>query len=262
MNGDVDMKIVTICLLLGLLVCSELTAKDKFVPNKAKVESLLNGFIKVDGGTFNMGSPIDPEPWITDEKLHSVTLDSYYMQENEVTQELWVAVMGKNPTDHKHRNNFPATNMSWNDCQEFIKKINKITGREYRLPTEAEWEYAARGGNKSKGYIYSGSDNIYEVAWIWEAKFHLHVVKGKKTNELGLYDMSGNVWEWCSDWLADYRLDEKGRLNPKGPDSGGERVLRGGSFYDSAIYSSSAYRLSCKPYYGDDNYGFRLARTK
>ena len=150
------------------------------------------------------GRNYDSEAYGDESPVHSVTLSSYYMGETEVTQALWKAVMGNNPSRFKG-DNLPVENVSWNDCQEFIRKLKQKTGKNFRLPTEAEWEYAARGGKKSNGYKYSGSNNIGSVAWYDDnSSNQIHAVKGKRLNELGLYDMSGNVWEWCSDWYGQY----------------------------------------------------------
>ncbi len=230
---------------------------------KEKVEMLLDNFVFVEGGTFLMGSPETEEGRHDDEAQHEVIVNSFYMQETEVTQELWIAVMGNNPSSVKTWDDFPVTDVSWFDCQEFIKKINELTGKSYRLPTEAEWEYASKGGNKSKGFIYSGSNNLNEVAWNFEnSGKRLHVVKEKSANELGLYDMSGNVWEWCNDWYAEYRLDKKGRVNPKGPDGGFSRVLRGGSWGNFYVGNCrSADRDSETPSDRNINIGFRVVRS-
>ncbi len=215
--------------------------------------------IKVDGGTFQMGATSEQgNDADNDEKpVHSVTLSDYYIGETEVTQELWQAVMGSNPSYSKGSKK-PVENVSWNDCKEFITKLNRLTGKNFRLPTEAEWEYAARGGNKSKGYKYSGSNTIGNVAWYNDnSSSQTHDVKTKTPNELGIYDMSGNVWEWCQDWYGSYSSGSQ--TNPTGPSSGSGRVLRGGSWFHYARYCRVSYRISYNPY-GRSNYiGFRLA---
>ena len=186
--------------------------------------------IYVEGGTFTMGAtPEQGEDAYGDEKpAHEVTLSDYYIGETVVTQALWKAVMGNNPSRFKGEN-LPVEWISWHDCKEFISKLNALTGKNFRMPTEAEWEYAARGGSKSRGYKYSGSDNIGDVAWYDDnSGDETHPVGTKCPNELGLYDMSGNVWEWCSDWFGDY--SSSAQNNPKGPDSGTGRVRRGGSW--------------------------------
>lgn len=187
----------------------------------------------VDGGTFRMGTTSGKDG---DEKpVHNVTLSSYYMGTSEVTQALWTAVMGSRSdwtVEYGLGDTYPAYNMSWNECQEFISRLNTLTGERFRMPTEAEWEYAARGGNKSQGYLYSGSNNIQEVAWSWGSNM-AHPVATLKPNELGIYDMSGNVWEWCSDWFAYYSSSSV--TNPKGPASGTYRIGRGGGWIHGAI---------------------------
>ncbi len=189
--------------------------------------------------------------------LHKVTVSSFYMQASTVTQEFWELVMGNNPSSDKSWKDNPVTHVSWYDCQEFIKKLNSITGKNYRLPAEAEWEYAARGGKLSKGYKYAGSDNLDEVAWYYgNSNKKNHPVKEKKPNELGIYDMSGNVWEWCNDWYCEYR--DQYIKNPQGSDIGKYRVLRGGSWDFSAVNCLVAYYDYGDPDYRLDIGGFRL----
>ena len=167
--------------------------------------------------------------------------------------------MGSNPSENRQGGDYPVENVSWNDCQEFIKKLNARTGMKFRLPTEAEWEYAARGGNRSKGHKYSGSDNLDEVGWYCDnSDYHMHSVGRKKPNELGLYDMSGNVWEWCQDWYGDY--SSEAQTNPAGPQSGkwGRRVLRGGSCWRDAERCRVSDRSNSGPGLRFDLYGLRL----
>ena len=216
--------------------------------------------IKVEGGTFSMGATSEQTHFGNDEfPVHSVTLSDYYIGETEVTQELWQSVMGSNPSYFEGNNQCPVESVSWNDCQEFIKELNRLTGKEFRLPTEAEWEYAARGGKYSKGYKYSGSNNEDEVAWYARnnSSSKPHSVKTKKANELGLYDMSGNVWEWCNDLFGDYQ--SYSQTNPTGPSEGEHRVLRGGGWYyfDGSVRVSN--RNCSTPGNRSDNYGLRLA---
>ena len=208
--------------------------------------------IYVEGGTFAMGSNSGE----SDEKpIHNVTLDSYYIGETEITQAQWRAVMGSNPSEYKGDNR-PVENVSWNDAQEFCERLSELTGKRYVLPTEAQWEYAARGGNQSKGYTYSGSNNIDEVAVYDDWSSNHSNVKSKKPNELGIYDMSGNVWEWCSDWYGSYSSSSE--TNPQGPNSGYLRVLRGGSWFYYASYCRVAIRYNNIPSYTYDNFGFRV----
>ena len=211
---------------------------------------------EVKGGTFFMGSPSGG--WSNERPVHQVTLDSYLIGQTEVTQALWQAVMGSNPSSSKGYN-LPVENVSWNDCQTFIAKLNQCTGKNFRLPTEAEWEFAARGGNNSNGYAYSGSDNIDEVAWYNEnSGGAYHPVGSKAPNELGLYDMSGNADEWCSDWYGSY--SSSAQTNPTGPESGKSRVYRGGYRNSSA----SDCRVSCRNYSypSGSGPGLRLCITK
>ena len=216
--------------------------------------------IKVEGGTFTMGATSEQgDDAYSDEKpAHQVTLSNYMIGKTEVTQELWQAVMGSNPSYYSG-NDLPVEQVSWNDCQEFIEKLNSLTGLNFRLPTEAEWEYAARGGKKSKGYKYSGSNDIGSVAWYEETSngSKKKPVATKAPNELGLYDMSGNVWEWCSDWYGDYSIDSQ--TNPKGPSSGFGRVYRGGSWSSRARSSRVSFRYCNNPDSRGNDLGLRLA---
>ena len=200
--------------------------------------------VKVEAGTFMMGATSEMEnPYSWEKPVHQVTLtNNYYMGKYEVTQSLWQAVMGSNPSYFKG-DDLPVEEVSWEDCQEFISKLNSMIGRKFRLPTEAEWEYAARGGKKSKGYQYSGSSNISEVAWYTDnSGGKTHPVGTKQSNELGLYDMSGNVWEWCQDWYGSYVSSSQ--TNPTGAVSGSDRVIRGGSCCSIA----GRCRSSCRDY--------------
>ncbi len=219
--------------------------------------------IKVEGGTFSMGATSEQgsDAYDYEKPVHSVTLSDYYIGETEVTQELWQAVMGSNPSWFKGNSQCPVENVSWDDCQEFIEKLNELTGKKFRLPTEAEWEYAARGGRHGEkhAYKYSGSNNPDEVAWYdGNSGSKTHPVKTKKANKLGLYDMSGNVWEWCNDWYGDYQSSSQ--TNPKGPAKGEDRVLRGGSWYFYGRYVRVSFRSHGTPDYRyNGNGGLRLA---
>jgi len=214
--------------------------------------------IKVEGGTFTMGATFEQGTDVGDDEKpsHSVTLSSYYIGETEVTQELWQAVMGSNPSSYKGTKH-PVENVSWNDCQTFITQLNSLTGRTFRLPTEAEWEYAARGGNKSKGYMYAGNNLIENVAWFYKNSDGPQIVNGKVANELGLYDMSGNVEEWCQDWYGSY--SGSSQTNPIGPSSGSYRVLRGGCWAYPAWYCRVSHRDYGALYGHSDSLGLRLA---
>ena len=220
--------------------------------------------IAIEGGTFQMGATLKQGKKASkDEKpAHSVTLSDYYIGETEVTQELWEAVMGTNPSYSKG-NKKPVEKVSWDDCQEFIRKLNQLTGKNFRLPTEAEWEYAARGGNKSKGYKYSGSNTIGDVAWYTNnSGSKIHDVKTKQANELGIYDMSGNVWEWCQDWYDSSYYSSSPSSNPAGPSSGSSRVGRGGSWYVSAEYCRVSNRDRGSPDGSGGALGLRLSLSQ
>ena len=214
----------------------------RFSDGVLTIKGVSYEMVWVEGGTFRMGAtPEQGGDAESDEKpVHSVTLSSYYIGKTEVTQALWKAVMGSNPSEFKG-DNLPVENVSWNDCQKFIRKLNALTGQNFRLPTEAEWEFACRGGNNSRGYKYSGSNYIDNVAWYGDNSGNkTHPVATKSPNELGIYDMSGNVWEWCCDWYGDYTSGAQ--TNPKGPESGSLRVRRGGSWLGYARGCPSSNR--------------------
>ena len=199
---------------------------------KNKTEMIL-----VEGGTYTMG-----------ETEKQVTVKDFYIGKYPVTQKQWFEIMGSNPSYFKGCDNCPVETVTWYDTQEFIKKLNeKYPGSNFRLPTEAEWEWAARGGNESKGYLYAGSNNIDDVAWYYENSGEkTHPVGQKKPNELGLYDMSGNVWEWCEDWY-----DEKTNW----------KVVRGGSWYNNFLdFLRVAFRYYSYPFNDNSFRGLRLSR--
>ena len=228
--------------------------------------------VYVEGGSFMMGATPEQELdyWDDEKPVHHVRLSNYYIGKYEVTQAQWEMVMGTNPSYFRGPN-LPVDNVSWDDVQEFIRRLNAMTGKSYRLPTEAEWEYAARGGNKRLGYKYSGSNDVESVAWYsGNSGFETHPVGTKAANELGIHDMSGNVYEWCSDWYGDY--SDGSQTNPRGPSSGSFRVLRGGSwfddswlddswYYDDADFWRVSYRNGDSPDSEDIIFGFRLAAS-
>lgn len=221
---------------------------------------------RVEAGTFQMGGS-DSNAYDDEKPVHSVTLtQGYYLGETEVTQALWYAVMGQKPTwssSYGVGDNYPAYYISYEDCQTFLSSLNsklssQLLGMKFNFPTEAQWEYAARGGNKSQGYLYAGSNTIGDVAWYTDnSSSKTHEVKGKQANELGLYDMSGNVWEWCYDWYGSY--SSGGQTNPTGPSSGSSRVLRGGGWFDVARACRSSLRGFNSPSLRNSHNGFRLA---
>ena len=230
----------------------------KSQPKTFTVNGVTFELLYVKGGTFTMGcTPEQNGDCNNDEKpTHSVTLDDYYIGKFEVTQDLWTAVMGKNPSNKKG-DNLPVENVSWNDAQDFIRQLNQMTGEHFSLPTEAQWEYAARGGSKSKGYKFSGGNILGNVAWYADNSASTpHQVGTKDPNELGLYDMSGNVWEWCYDLYGNYSSESQN--NPTGPTSGSVRVLRGGSWSYFAGLARVSYRLYGQPGSRFSGRGFRL----
>jgi len=232
------------------------------------LESIIKeipGMVFVKAGTFQMGS----NDGQSDEKpIHTVTIDDFYIGKYEVTQKQWKEIMGtstslSNPSNFKG-DNLPVEQVSWIDVQYFIKKLNQKTGKKYRLPTEAEWEYAARGGvetiHESSQTKYAGSNNIDNVAWYTSnSGSKTHAVGTKQPNELGIYDMSGNVWEWCNDWYGGSYYKNRPQNNPKGASSSSERVNRGGSWTNDSVYCRVANRIGYSPTYIFGTLGFRLA---
>jgi formylglycine-generating enzyme required for sulfatase activity len=197
-----------------------------------QVEGVVFEMRRIEGGLFVMGGTAEQHQEVisTDLPTHTVSLDAYYIASTEVTVALWKVLMPEwYIPDDWNTANHPITNITWYDCQEFIRRLDSITGLPFRLPTEAEWEFAARGGNASKGYRFAGSNKIEDVGWgFYNAGFKIHRVGCKQPNELGLYDMTGNVSEWCSDWYGRYYLGTE--PNPQGADKGEWKVIRGGSF--------------------------------
>ena len=242
-------------------VCGEPSNSDSGSSRTYTVNGVSFTMIAVKGGTFRMGATAEHADYAYDREypVHNVTLSDFYIGETEVTQELWDAVMGSNPSYFTGNMQYPVEYVSWNECQEFISKLNALTGENFKLPTEAQWEYAARGGNKASGYLYSGSNNIGDVAWYNNnSNDKTHAVKTKAPNELGIYDMSGNVWEWCSDWSGSYSSSLV--TDPVGPSSGSDRVLRGGNWYGHAFHCRVTNRPESNPDYRDLSFGLRLAR--
>ena len=221
------------------------------------VDGVSFTMVYVPGGTFTMGATGEQgsDAWDNEKPTHSVMLSSYYIGQTEVTQALWTAVMGSNPSNFKGDSR-PVENVSWNDCQTFISRLNAKTGKNFRLPTEAEWEYAARGGH-SGGSLYAGSDNINNVAWYYDnSGRETHNVATKSPNGLGIYDMSGNVREWCQDWYGNY--SSSSQTNPKGPSNGANRVYRGGSWLFNAGLCRVSIRFNFTPSYSCNDLGLRL----
>ena len=226
---------------------------------KAILNRLVANMVRVEGGTFTMGATAEQGIYanVSEKPTHQVTLSTYYIGKYEVTQAEWKAVMGTNPSKHKG-DNLPVENVNWYDCQEFIRKLNELTGKQFRLPTEAEWEYAARGGKRSYGAKYAGGGDIDNVAWYrGNNNSTTHPVGLKRANELGLYDMTGNVWEWCQDWFGYY--SSASQTNPRGPATGDCRVLRGGSWCMDARFCRLSFRSYGDPDFRGDYNGLRLA---
>ena len=251
-------RFFTIIAIAAMCTLSYTCKKDK--DDKEKNFEWEPEMVLVEAGTFTMGCT-DNECLTNELPAHQVTLTkSYYIGKYEVTQAQWKAVMGNNPS-YFHGDDMPVEQVTWNDVQTFIAKLNEMTGKNYRLPTEAEWEFAARGGNQSKGYKYSGSDNIDDVAWYGASSGgnsgnNTHSVGIKQSNELGIYDMSGNVYEWCSDWYGVY--SDETQTDPQGPAVSSKRVARGGSFAYGTMYCRVAYRHPIDSSISGRNLGFRV----
>lgn len=217
------------------------------------VNGMTFEMVRVDGGSFMMGSS-DPEAYSDEKPVHSEPVATFYIGRTEVTQDLWLAVMGSNPSNFRG-GNLPVEMVSWTECQAFCERLRQLTGRQFRLPTEAEWEYAARGGNRSRGYKYSGGNDLYYLGWYTDnSSGSTHPVGSKQANELGIYDMSGNVWEWTSDlWSDNYGSYRNGG-------SGGSiRVYRGGGWNNDARICRSADRGNYTPGGRNNSLGLRLA---
>ncbi len=231
-----------------------------------EVKGVTFAMIGVEGGSFMMGSD-DVVTVERERPVHEVWVSDFWMGETEVTQGLWHAVMGDNPSYFKKGDNYPVEQVSWKDCQNFIRKLNKLTegkrpkGTKFRLPTEAEWEYAARGGKHKEGYKYSGSDNIDQVAWYdedWDTG-STHPVGKKQSNALGIYDMTGNVLEWCEDWYDENYYSNSPTQDPVNTTEASYRVLRGGSWGFNAWGCRVSGRCDNFPSARIDHYGIRLA---
>jgi len=233
---------------------------------KAVIDNLLKNMVYVEGNTFVMGATSEQgnDAWFYEKPAHKVTLSSYYIGKYPVTQEEWEAVMGSNPAKFKG-DKYPVEQVSWDDCQEFVRKLSQLTGKQFRLPTEAEWEFAARGGSKSKGYKYAGGNDMEEVGWFQDnSDSQTHPVGQKKANELGIYDMSGNVWEWCQDRYEDFDRDADTytHLDPQGPTVGFDRVERGGGWASIARRCRVSSRGDGIPSNRFNAIGLRIAYSK
>jgi len=246
-------------------------------PEKTTIIELEMVFVQ--GGTFTMGCTSEQGKDCDDDEknIHEVTVGDFYISKYETVQGQWKAIMGNNPSHFTKGYNYPVEQVSWFDIvgttgastvisgvryyeDGFIYKLNKLTGKLYRLPTEAEWEFAARGGTRSKGFRYSGGNMLDSVGWFVEnSEKSTHPIGAKSPNELGLYDMSGNVWEWCSDWFSSDYYTNSPHNNPTGPVTGSDRVFRGGCIFFYARYARISFRNSGNPGLRHINVGFRLA---
>ena len=228
-----------------------------------EVDGVSFSMKRVEGGVFLMGGTREQhrEHISTDLPTHTVALDAYYIAPTEVTQALWKAIMPEwEFIEEMYLPNFPICYISWHDCQEFVRRLDSITGMPFRLPTEAEWEFAARGGNKSQEFRFAGGNIVDSISWgLSNAGFRTHEVKQKQPNELGLYDMTGNVSEWCSDWYAPYNLGTE--PNPQGPTTGQEKIMRGSSYSNCLENSYISHRYMAVPTEATNYCGMRLALT-
>lgn len=234
------------------------------------INKLISNMVRVEGGSFLMGanSSQDADAFYDEAPVHEVRVSTFYIGKYEVTQEEWIAVMGVSPLPdyykHLRDSKSPTWNVTWKDCQQFVKKLSNITGRKFRLPTEAEWEYAARGGQKSKGYTYAGSNNIKAVGWVRDTMNDNKPSRGGRLipNELGLYDMSGNVYEWCEDTYSERAYSMLPKNNPVNQNEGVIKVIRGGNHYHQANQARVSKR---NQFVEDGNYsdtGLRLVMTE
>ena len=226
------------------------------------VKDITFTMVKVKAGTFIMGATEEQREDMNDNEIpiHQVSVSDFYMGQTEVTQALWQAVMGDNPSAFPSNPSNPVENISWEDCQTFVRKLNQLTGQSFRLPTEAEWEFAARGGADTIDYVYAGDNIPNNVAWhVDNSMATTHIVATKSPNQLGLYDMSGNVCEWCQDWYGTYEMSNQ--KDPQGPANGSYKVYRGGSWYFDARYARVSQRNYHTPTFSNYNIGLRLALT-
>ena len=260
-TGDGVVDVADVNLIINIMLGK--TVPEPELPTHYTVNGVEFDMVNVEGGTFMMGATDEQTSYALECEFpaHQVTLSSYQIGMTEVTQELWLAVMGTNPSRFTGDLQCPVEYVKWIECQEFINKLNELTGAHFRLPTEAEWEFAARGGNQSNGYLYAGGNTLSQVAWYKSnSSSKTHPVGKKAPNELGIYDMSGNVWEWCNDWYEGV-YPEEAQTNPVGPDSNEWdcKVYRGGGWYDGATDVSRRYASG--PNNPNVTVGFRVVRS-
>ena len=278
---------IILCCVLALQSCNKDNTKNETIngfdinwtgdlgkKEKDAVRDMISNMVKVEAGTFYMGAQKDSvEYYCYDEEatslegpVHEVTVSEFYINKYEVTQLLWEAIMGETPNDENDMqwedefgkgDNYPAYRISYNEVETFIGKLNEYTGLRFSLPTEAQWEYAARGGKNTYYELYAGGYNVLEVAWIDSNSDKCSEVGKKNANGLGLYDMSGNVWEMCQDWYYDYT--EEAVTDPVGEEyNQGYKVFRGGSWNTNAQQARVTARYRQGIHYRDYNTGFRL----
>ncbi|WP_282782467.1 formylglycine-generating enzyme family protein [Phaeodactylibacter xiamenensis] len=224
------------------------------------IRELEKDMVRVEGGYFKMGCEALDYRCDSDElPAHGVELSTFLIGRYEVTQAQWEAVMGYNPSAFNGCPECPVEQVSWEDIQDFLEALNRMTNGSYRLPTEAEWEYAARGGQNNNGFIYAGNQKLDDVGWYnRNSRKKTYAIGSKSSNELSLYDMSGNVWEWCSDWYSKDYYSISTDYNPKGPSSGTLRVIRGGSWFSQARYCRVSSRIGYSPDFRGYGLGFRV----
>ncbi|MDR0971304.1 MAG: formylglycine-generating enzyme family protein [Bacteroidales bacterium] len=253
------MKLLLLISIVTLFFGCNSEVLDKHTNFVERFDNIPIEMIAVEGGKFKMGSSeenLDKDIDSDERPQHKVRLSSFHISKYEITQKQWKAVMGNNPSYFKG-DNLPVEQVNMSDINEFLMRLNTKTGKKYRLPTESEWEYAALGGGESKGYKYSGSNNVDEVAWHKGNSSEMtHPIGEKQPNELGIYDMSGNVWEWCSDKSDWY--DNSSKTNPKGPSTGSSNVRRGGGFTNGSSQHRSANRAGISNQARSNNLGFRI----
>ena len=259
-NGDGIVSSVDVTIIYNILLNGGEPGVTTYTANGVEFK-----MVDVDGGTFNMGGTIEQgnDASNLEMPVHQVTLSDFSVGQTEVTQALWLAVMGTRPSEFTGDLNRPVECVTWSECQQFITKLNQITGKNFRMLTEAEWEYAARGGKKSQGYKYSGSNTLDDVAWYktTATNYKTHPVAQKQSNELGLYDMSGNVNEWVSDcYNYGDTYPSEPQTNPTGPDSGYYHIIRGGDYYSTQYQCRVSYRNFES--YKNGKIGFRIAISR
>jgi formylglycine-generating enzyme required for sulfatase activity len=221
-----------------------------------EINRIQANMVAITGGPFKMGN----DAQMRERPVHEITVSDFQLSKYQVTQAQWVAVMGDNPSHFQGEDRLPVDSVSWEMAQEFLGKLNEMTGLRYRLPSENEWEFAARGGLLTKGFTYAGSNDLGEVAWFnGNSMFKTHVVGEKLPNELGLYDLCGNVWEWCSDRVPkEYDAPDRVPSWEENAESN-DRVLRGGSYINYAVFCRSTYRWIDRPDNVENYLGLRLA---